>query len=72
MNPGRWHLIVTSNYSLDDCFGETDVAAIQRRLGVFRIMNSQDRVDHGDLDHEVLAGRDGEQDEINHNKRPNI
>jgi hypothetical protein len=32
MNPGRWNLIVTSNYPIQACFNDTDRQAIKRRF----------------------------------------
>jgi hypothetical protein len=32
MEPGKWNLIVTSNYSIEECFNETDRVAIRRRF----------------------------------------
>jgi hypothetical protein len=32
MEPGRWNLVITSNYSIEECFNETDREAIKRRF----------------------------------------
>lgn len=42
INPGKFILIVTSNYSIDECFEEKDAAAIKRRFKEVRIENQND------------------------------
>lgn len=42
INPANWHLIVTSNYSLDECFEERDAQALRRRFSEVEIKGPND------------------------------
>jgi hypothetical protein len=39
MEPGKWSLVITSNYSIEDCFNSTDCPAIMRRFSEVHITN---------------------------------
>jgi hypothetical protein len=39
MEPGRWNLVITSNYSISECFNVTDVPAIRRRFSEVELSN---------------------------------
>lgn len=42
IEPKRWFLIVTSNYSIEDCFEGSDVAALKRRFREVEILSKDD------------------------------
>lgn len=42
VDPRNWALIVTSNYSLNDCFEEVDVEALERRFTVYHLEDKND------------------------------
>lgn len=42
IDPGRFFLIITANYSIDECFEPGDADAIKRRFAEIHILNSND------------------------------
>ncbi|UPW41741.1 replication associated protein [Peromfec virus RodF7_22] len=58
LNPGTYNLIVTSNYSIDDCFDSIDAEAIRRR---FQEVHIDDIQWIGELEKPRLVHKDGQE-----------
>lgn len=54
IDPGRWFLIVTSNYTIDESFETTDADAIRARFSQIYIENANDIFLHRRVDFNIL------------------
>nr|WDW25737.1 MAG: replication-associated protein [Canine circovirus] len=58
IDPGEWYLIVTSNYSMDECFNGTDAVALKRRFREVNIKSNVDLFLDSELNFELLQSNE--------------